>query len=207
MRLTPSILNHNTATTATYVASSVGVGIWSRPTRTTSHPGVPPATGNCSATRSRSAAARTIGTWRPTGTSGQPPSPAVRYSVADSRVRRQQRSHLCGPRDVSRTPGFNDTRRFEVHGTTVYVSGYGPGAAFEAGPDDWKFSGKRIARFNQLPTASGWGTAAWAIQVPWARARTGRCPSAPTETSWRSPTFVGPPSTKATSACSTLTRG
>jgi hypothetical protein len=64
-------------------------------------------------------------------------------------------------------PGFTSVYRMEVHGNTVYVSGYGPGAEFEAGFDDWKFSGKRIARFNGLPTASGWSSRAWTTSVFW----------------------------------------
>jgi hypothetical protein len=71
------------------------------------------------------------------------------------------------PQTFPAPPGFSSLRRIEVHGSTVYVSGYGPGAEFEAGFDDWMWSGKRIARFNDLPTASGWPAAAWARLLPW----------------------------------------
>jgi hypothetical protein len=64
-------------------------------------------------------------------------------------------------------PGFTDLERMEVHGASVFVSGYGSGATFEAGVDDWKFSGKRIARFDALPTASGWPAARWSRLVTW----------------------------------------
>jgi hypothetical protein len=62
---------------------------------------------------------------------------------------------------------FNDLRRIEVHGSSVYLSGYGSGAAFEAGFDGWKISGKRVARYDALPTGSGWIAPRWTVDVPW----------------------------------------
>jgi Bacterial Ig domain/Fibronectin type III domain len=65
------------------------------------------------------------------------------------------------------SPGISDPHRIAVDGTTVYVMGYNADFLFESGFDDWKFSGKLVARFNGLPTSSGWPTQAWRIAVPW----------------------------------------
>lgn len=64
---------------------------------------------------------------------------------------------------------FTDLRRVEVHGTTIYAAGYGPGGAeFVGGTDDWKIQGKRLARYNSLPTVGGgWPSPAWTTLVYW----------------------------------------
>ena len=61
-------------------------------------------------------------------------------------------------------PGFVDVRRIEVHGSSVYVSGYGSGE-FMAEFDDWRWAGKRLARFDTLPTP--WPTPRWSKLVHW----------------------------------------
>ena len=64
-------------------------------------------------------------------------------------------------------PGLGEVDRVDVDGSTVYVSGYGPSGPFESGFDDWKFSGKLLARFDGLPTSSGWPSRRWLTSVPW----------------------------------------
>jgi hypothetical protein len=64
-------------------------------------------------------------------------------------------------------PGFTDVRRIEVHGDAVYVSGYGPGEFPTGEFDDWKWSGRRMARFNSLPTAYGWPAPVWSRLIHW----------------------------------------
>ena len=66
--------------------------------------------------------------------------------------------------DLRLPPGFVDARRIEVEGSSVLVAGYGPGE-FEAGFDDWKFSGRRLARFP-LPGAS-WSSPRWSRLIHW----------------------------------------
>jgi hypothetical protein len=66
--------------------------------------------------------------------------------------------------DLGFPPGFVDVRRIEVEGQNVVVAGYGSGE-FEPGFDDWKFSGRRVARFGSLP--SPWPAAAWSRLVFW----------------------------------------
>jgi hypothetical protein len=44
---------------------------------------------------------------------------------------------------------LDDLRRVEVRGSTIYLSGYGPGARWIDGEvDNWKWSGKRMVKYN-----------------------------------------------------------
>jgi hypothetical protein len=54
------------------------------------------------------------------------------------------------------------TRRIEVYGNTVYVSGF---SSSDPDPDKdfdgWKSLGRHLLKFKSLPTRSGWPTPAW----------------------------------------------
>jgi hypothetical protein len=70
-------------------------------------------------------------------------------------------------------PAIDDLRRIEVHGNSVYLSGFDADVPFVAGFDDWKNSGRRIARYDALPTGSGWPAPRWTVDVPWQISSTG----------------------------------
>ena len=57
---------------------------------------------------------------------------------------------------------FSQIRQIEYVGGALYISGYGPGEAPPATEfDEWMWSGKRIARYNALPTGGAWPAPAW----------------------------------------------
>jgi hypothetical protein len=95
--------------------------------------------------------------------------------IANGQVTRYQRTGWdasgCPIYDSGTTvppaPGVSDAYRLAVDGTTIYVMGYDSSCPFESGFDDWKFAGKCLARFDGLPTSSGWSARAWKINVPW----------------------------------------
>jgi hypothetical protein len=66
-------------------------------------------------------------------------------------------------------PGFTRLERMEVHGNSIYVMGYGAGAEFETGRDDFLWSGKRLARFDftNVRTATSWPAPRWSVNVLW----------------------------------------
>jgi hypothetical protein len=67
------------------------------------------------------------------------------------------------PQTLPMPPNFNSVRHIEVHGQSVYVFGFGPGAGRDS-PFTWQVSGRRLARFNQLPIG-GWGNPVWQTDV------------------------------------------
>ena len=59
---------------------------------------------------------------------------------------------------------LNGARRIEVHGSTVYLSGFAPGDPNPANEaNGWKSMGRHLLRFDSLPTSSGWATPMWEI--------------------------------------------
>jgi hypothetical protein len=61
--------------------------------------------------------------------------------------------------------------RVEVHGTAVYVSGWGPGEEDADDIENWRWSGKRIVKFGSLPRAAGWPAPVWNQVVHWGSGR------------------------------------
>ena len=64
-------------------------------------------------------------------------------------------------------PQLSDAARIEVHGNTLYVSGWGPGEEDSKDIENSRWSGKRILKYSSLPTASGWPAPTWNKTVHW----------------------------------------
>lgn len=69
---------------------------------------------------------------------------------------------------------LNDIRRIEVHGSTMYLSGFAGSENPIGGDwDGWKSMGRHLLKFNALPTASGWPTPAWKKDFSYPTGNTG----------------------------------
>lgn len=72
--------------------------------------------------------------------------------------------HFDSGTTYSPPPELTDVRRVEVHGNTIYVSGFdssdpNPDKEF----DGWKSMGRHLLRFDSLPTSRGWPSPRWEI--------------------------------------------